>query len=99
MPNCRCMKTPGGGVSLKMNKGKSGSFMPLIKRKLAGKGLILQNSAQFQPNPQVEGFSPESKTFYQGKGLKSDMQKITEKLDKLNMVKPKNVKKNIRVNL
>jgi hypothetical protein len=88
-----------GGYSLNMRKGRSGStFMPIIKKKKGGSILLGSQSSIYQPDISAS-LNPESKKFYQGKGLKTDMQKITEKLDKLNMIKPKNVRKNIRVSL
>lgn len=106
MVYCHCIKKSGQGVTLVSRKG----FAPIIKKKKAivgGEVLLGQTSRQFQPNPMVDGFAPESKRFVtatpqqmnSGKGIKTDMQKITEKLDKLVMSKPKQVKKNIRVSL
>jgi hypothetical protein len=105
MVYCHCIKKSGQGVTLVPRKG----FVPVIKKKKAvvgGEVLLGQTARQFQPNAQVDGFAPESKKFFTstpsystGKGIKTELQRVTDKLDKLVMSKPKQVKKNIRVSL
>lgn len=99
--NCRCMKT-GSGMAVPMKRHRGGVSMGLIRRKFAGQGIpdLLEGNVRkgvYEPamiqDPQtynIEGGAMK---------IKSDMTKITDKLDKLNLMKPKNIRKNIRVAL
>lgn len=89
MPETTCRMMRGGMI---MTKG--GMIKPL-RRKLGLGALLLDGESQRFSGIQ----SPDPINLTSGRGLKTDVSRLTEKLEKLTLMKPKNVKKNIRVNL
>jgi len=97
--NCRCMKS-GSGMAIQTKRNRSGVSMPLIRRKYAGMGTTQLLEGNIQKSVYEPTIIADPNNYkIDGSGLKSDMSKITAKLDKLNLMKPKNIRKNIRVSL
>ena len=99
MNSCRCMKS-GSGMAIGIKKGRSGVSVPLVRRRYAGMGIpnLLEGNVRKDVYEPTIIEDPQSYNI-KGGAMKSDMTKITEKLDKLNLMKPKNIRKNIRVSL
>jgi hypothetical protein len=79
-----------GGLIM-MSKGR---VRPNGQRTGSGAVLLNVDSPQYDG---IQAYNPINLT--SGRGLKTDVQKITDKLEKLTLMKPKNIKKNIRVAL
>lgn len=93
MPECMCRMMRGGMIM--SSRGRVKTLRQKQRSMLNGGELLLNPTATvFDSIPTYEPINLTS-----GKGLKSDMMKLTDKLDKLTLMKPKNVKKNIRVAL
>lgn len=71
----------------------SRGFVKPMRMRMSGGDLLLNATA-----PAFTGIQmPDPINLTSGKGIKTDMTRLTEKLDKLMLTKPKQVKKNIRV--
>lgn len=102
MPGCHCRMIRGGLVMM------SRSRIRPVGAKMKGMGLLLNptdsDMVGIQPYDPINLTSGKGMKMRMGMGTemvrsKSDVQTITDKLDKLTLMKPKNVKKNIRVAL
>lgn len=93
--NCRVMK---GGVIMASTRGK---VSPLRRKMMGGAALLLNPTATvFTGIPEKDPMDLSRTTSMSGRGaLKTDLTKVTEKLDRLMLSAPKKVKKNIRVSL
>ncbi len=98
MPQCMCYRNfknqRGNGLMRTINSRGSMALKPLM-----GSGAVLLRTP---PNAQPPFFGREQLTadvlYKKGSGFGSDMDKLSSKLDKLNLVKPsKTVRKNIKI--
>ena len=98
MPNCMCyrnFKNQRGNVIMRtMRSGRSMAMRPIM-----GSGAVLLGTPPTAQPPFYGTEQLSSEVLYsKGSGVKSEMDKLSSKLDKLNLVKPsKTVRKNIKI--
>lgn len=104
---CRCLKT-GMGASAPGKRFRSGMMFAPSRRQIAGAGSPLLLQANVSRGAYEAGLMDDATQYGLGLGAgagagrsstKTDMTRIVERLNKLSLQKPKNIKKNIRVSL
>lgn len=95
---CRTMKTRGSGMIAVPRKG---AFLPIRRRVMRGNGAILLPAIVSTQQPRVlsDPISLTSGGAMNMKPIKTDIQRVVDKLEKMNLKKPQNIRKNIRVSL
>jgi hypothetical protein len=91
------------GASAPGKRFRSGMMFAPTRRQFAGAGSPLLLQANVARGAYEAGLMEDSTQYglgmFTGRGVKTDMGRIVERLEKMSLQKPKNIKKNIRVSL